>query len=140
MEAYFVCTQSNRRISNFEGGMATLSKEFHVPEGYQPEGFTVWYVADDGSMEELETWYENGNLVWKVGHFSDFVIIYDEAAVVEAENVESTNAEDVIIEPSMEDVEKTVGFPWWIAAAVIVIVGVAAFVVKSKNKKEDEKA
>ena len=35
------------------------------------------YVADDGTTEKLDTRYENEHLVWDVGHFSDFIIVYE---------------------------------------------------------------
>ena len=76
-EAYLLCVASNKRISDFEGGVATLSVPFTVPTGLDANKFSVWYVADDGKTEKLETWHENGKLCWDVGHFSDFIIVYE---------------------------------------------------------------
>ena len=76
-EAYLLCVASNKRISDFEGGVATLSVPFTVPTGLDANKFSVWYVADDGSTEKLDTHYANGQLVWDVSHFSDFIIVYE---------------------------------------------------------------
>lgn len=76
-EAYLLCVKANKRISDFEGGVATLSVPFEIPNGLKAEKFAVWYVADDGSTEKLETWHEDGKLVWSVDHFSDFIIVYE---------------------------------------------------------------
>ena len=76
-EAYLLCVKANKRISDFEGGVATLSVPFEIPNGLKAEKFSVWYVADDGTTEKLDTRYENEHLVWDVGHFSDFIIVYE---------------------------------------------------------------
>ena len=77
-EAYLLCTNSNKRISDFKGGVATLSVPFIIPEGLEADGFTVLHIGDDGNKEELDTWYTDSHLHWSVGHFSDFVIVYEE--------------------------------------------------------------
>lgn len=76
-EAYLVCNNTGVRVSDFKGGVATLSVPFEVPDGLKAEKFSVWYVADDGKTEKLETWYEDGKLSWSVDHFSDFIIVYE---------------------------------------------------------------
>ena len=76
-KAYLLCVKANKRISDFEGGVATLSVPFEIPNGLKAEKFAVWYVADDGKTEKLETWHEDGKLCWSVDHFSDFIIVYE---------------------------------------------------------------
>jgi len=76
-EAYLLCMESNKRISSFKGGVATLSVPFEVPNDLNAEEFAVWYVAEDGTTEKLETWHKDGMLSWNVDHFSDFVIVYE---------------------------------------------------------------
>ena len=76
-EAYLVCNNTGFRVSDFKGGVATLSVPFEIPNGLKAEKFAVWYVADDGTTEKLDTRYENEHLVWDVGHFSDFIIVYE---------------------------------------------------------------
>ena len=76
-EAYLVCNNTGVRVSDFKGGMATLSVPFEIPNGLKAEKFAVWYVADDGTTEKLETWHDDGKLHWSVGHFSDYIIVYE---------------------------------------------------------------
>ena len=76
-EAYLICNNTGVRVSDFKGGVATLSVPFEIPTGLKAEKFAVWYVADDGKTEKLETWYEDGKLSWSVDHFSDFIIVYE---------------------------------------------------------------
>ena len=78
MEVYLLCVTGNKRISDFEGGVATLSIPFPVPAGHQASAFHALYVSDEGNIEWLATRYEDGKLHWDVGHFSDFLIVYDE--------------------------------------------------------------
>ena len=78
MEVYLLCVTGNKRISDFEGGVATLSIPFPVPAGHQASAFHALYVSDAGDMEWLATRYADGKLHWDVGHFSDFLIVYDE--------------------------------------------------------------
>ena len=75
MEVYLLCVTGNKRISDFEGGVATLSIPFPVPAGHQASAFHALYVSDEGNMEWLATRYEDGKLHWNIGHFSDFVIV-----------------------------------------------------------------
>ena len=81
MEVYLLCVTGNKRISDFEGGVAALSIPFPVPAGRQPSAFHALYVSDAGDIEQLATRYEDGKLHWDVGRFSDFVIVYDENKV-----------------------------------------------------------
>jgi len=79
IEVYFVCNETGRRISDFNGGEAVLKVPFEIPAGKVAKGFSVWYVDDFGRKTKHETWHENGHIHWKTGHFSDYVIIYDAA-------------------------------------------------------------
>ena len=135
IEAYFICTKTEKRISDFKGGVAILSIPFEIPAGKVAKGFKVWYVDDEGGMEELVTWHEDGHLFWEVGHFSDFVIIYDETAeaVEDSVVVDTESADGATIEEPAE----SAGFPWWIIAGVVVVV-VVVFVLKRKKDEDIE--
>ena len=81
-EAYLYCPKANKRISDFKGGVATLSVPFTVPTGKSAENFSVWYVSDSGKLEQLSTWYSSKKVNWDVSHFSDFIITYNANTVV----------------------------------------------------------
>ena len=126
-EAYLLCVKANKRISDFEGGVATLSVPFEIPNGLKAEKFAVWYVADDGTTEKLDTRYENEHLVWDVGHFSDFIIVY-----------EGDETPDVPVTPPTGD--NTVLLPWIVV--ILIAAGMIFFLVfwKRRKREEEEKA
>ncbi|MBE6658239.1 MAG: hypothetical protein E7604_07330 [Ruminococcaceae bacterium] len=94
VDIYMECESSGKRISDFNGGTATIKIPFTIPEGHHTVGFQVWYVDEDGNRTPLDTRYENGNIVWDVEHFSDYVIIYEEPTVEGAENPYTDVSED----------------------------------------------
>lgn len=77
IDAYFI--SNGVRIGDFQGGTVTIRLPFNVPAGLNGNGFSVWYVGDDGTIEKHATKYVNGELVFTVSHFSDYVVVYDGA-------------------------------------------------------------
>ena len=122
-EAYLLCVKANKRISDFEGGVATLSVPFEIPNGLKAEKFSVWYVADDGTTEKLDTRYENEHLVWDVGHFSDFIIVYE--------------GDETPITPGGAQTGDNSMIWLWVTIAV-VSAGMIFFLVFWKRRKKDE--
>ena len=120
-EAYLLCVESNKRISDFEGGVATLSVPFSVPTGLDANKFSVWYVADDGKTEKLDTHYANGHLVWDVGHFSDFIIVY-----------EGTETPDKPDTPQTGDNSKL--WLWWLLL-IVSFVGITVICIEQKKRR-----
>ncbi len=106
--------ENETAISDFEGGLAQLSVAFEVPTGKNANDFAVWYIAEDGTKTKLNTWYENGQIVWEVGHFSDFVIIY-------------TNPKTVYVPALISS----------ISLAVLIVTLCIAFVVARKLKEKE---
>ena len=122
-EAYILCVASNKRISDFQGGVATLSVPFAVPAGLDANKFSVWYVADDGKTEKLETWHEDGKLCWDVDHFSDFIIVYEGEETPSVPGGPQTGDNSMI---------------WmWVTIAVIS-AGMIFFLILWKRRKKDE--
>lgn len=76
VDVFLICTQSGERISDFKGGTAVLEIPFAIPESLKASDFTVWYVDEEGAKTKLDSYYKNGSIGWKVGHFSDFVVAY----------------------------------------------------------------
>ena len=122
-EAYLLCVKANKRISDFEGGVATLSVPFEIPNGLKAEKFAVWYVADDGTTEKLDTRYENEHLVWNVGHFSDFIIVYE--------------GDETPITPGGAQTGDNSMIWLWVTIAV-VSAGMIFFLVFWKRRKHEE--
>ena len=120
-EAYLLCVKANKRISDFEGGVATLSVPFEIPKGLKAEKFAVWYVADDGKTEKLDTHYEDGHLVWDVSHFSDFIIVY-----------EGEETPDVPGGPQTGDNSKL--WLWWLLL-IVSFVGITVICIEQKKRR-----
>ena len=96
---------------------------FEIPTGLKAEKFSVWDVADDGKIEKLETWYENGKLCWDVSHFSDFIIVYEGDETPTTPGGAQTGDNSMI---------------WlWVIIAVIS-AGMIFFLVFWKRRKNDE--
>lgn len=129
-EAYMLCVASNQRISDFEGGIATLSVPFDVPKGMKPEKFAIWYISDNGEIEELETWYENDRLCWSVSHFSDFIITYDDAEIDNTEDKKPSTKPEDVISPPTGDVTQV----WtWL---LLILAGNVCFGLAGVRKKQ----
>ena len=126
-EAYLICNNTGIRVSDFKGGVATLSVPFEIPNGLKAEKFSVWYVADDGTTEKLDTRYENEHLVWDVGHFSDFIIVYE--------------GDETPITPGGAQTGDNSMIWLWVTIAV-VSAGMIFFLVfwKKRKREEEEKA
>ena len=75
-EAYV--TVNGEHVSDFEGGSVTIYIPYEVPEDKDPAAYTVWYVAEDGTLEKMDATYDGENHRFVVSHFSDYVLTYDE--------------------------------------------------------------
>jgi hypothetical protein len=76
LEAYILV--DGVRVSDFKGGKAEMDVKLSRGKGERSEGFSVWFVDEDGSMEKLNSWYDGKTKTFLVGHFSDYVIIYED--------------------------------------------------------------
>ena len=70
-------TADGKRISDFQGGKATVTVSYTLKDGQTGRGVVVWYVAEDGEKTEVSTTYNDKSVKFTVGHFSNYVIAYD---------------------------------------------------------------
>ena len=126
-EAYLICNNTGIRVSDFKGGVTTLSVPFEIPNGLKAEKFAVWYIADDGTTEKLDTHYDDGHLIWDVGHFSDFIIVYE--------------GDETPITPGGAQTGDNSMIWLWVTRAV-VSAGMIFYLVfwKKRKREEEEKA
>jgi hypothetical protein len=75
LDAYL--TSGGKRISDFNGGSATVKIPYTLKEGQTAQGIVVWYVASDGTRSQVPATYDGENVVFTVPHFSNYVIAYD---------------------------------------------------------------
>ena len=58
----------------------TVLVKIPLPKGYNQNKCVVYYVADDGTMEELKTYhYKDGYVYFETDHFSYYAVVEDEA-------------------------------------------------------------
>ena len=75
LDAYL--TSGGKRISDFNGGSATVKIPYTLKDGQIAQGLVVWYVAADGTRTQVPASYDGKNVVFTVPHFSNYVIAYD---------------------------------------------------------------
>lgn len=73
------------RIHDFEGGKIEVIIEYECKPGTREEDYKIYYLADNGLMEEQKTEYKSGAFKFITGHFSEFVLIYNPDKEKEAE-------------------------------------------------------
>ncbi|MDD6187602.1 MAG: hypothetical protein PUB11_06085 [Oscillospiraceae bacterium] len=112
-------------IGDFNGGTATIMLPLEVEEGRAPEDYKVYYIAEDGTLEEIAAEYVDGFMVFTTGHFSDYAIVYEKAVVIGGE---------VVTTPETTT-ETNTSLPI-IPIIVIAIVAFAGIFLIIKKKKE----
>jgi hypothetical protein len=76
-------------IHNFSGGEVTIQVPF-TPEKGNGSQYRIVFVSDDGSIEKVDSHYENGYMVGTLKHFSNYVIVKDTEAVANVDENEKT--------------------------------------------------
>ena len=62
------------------GGKITVSIPYALKSGETADGLRLWFLSDDGTMEEMGFRYVNGNVVFETDHLSEFVISHASAS------------------------------------------------------------
>ncbi|MGX8719474.1 MAG: S-layer homology domain-containing protein [Eubacteriales bacterium] len=73
----YLMTSNSKRVTDFGGGRTTVEVTCKLKDGQQPGGIVTWYVADDGSKENVQTTAAKDAVQFTVEHFSNYVIAYD---------------------------------------------------------------
>lgn len=70
----------SKTISDFDGGLITVSLPYELPEGQDPAGVVVWFLDDNGNITPCETMYDlrSETVIFTTRHFSKYVIGYEE--------------------------------------------------------------
>ena len=72
----------------------TVLVQIPLPKGYNQNKCVVYYVADDGTMEELKTYHnKDGYVYFETTHFSYYAILEE---TTETENNSTENENDII--------------------------------------------
>ncbi|WP_400237077.1 leucine-rich repeat domain-containing protein [Methanomethylophilus alvi] len=73
--AYSISFGSNR---NFGNGTVTVTIPYELAEGKDPDNLVVYYVAEDGTVEEIPCTYSEGYVTFSTDHFSVYAVMYEE--------------------------------------------------------------
>ena len=73
----------NRYITDFDGGLATVSLPYELTDDQDPAGVVVWYLDDLGNITPCETMYDvrTETVIFTSRHFSLYVIGYEDLEV-----------------------------------------------------------
>ena len=108
-------------IGDFKGGKATVMLPFTPEEGKSAEDYKVYFIGEDGVLEEVEAKYVDGHMVFTTAHFSDYVIVYE------------TSLTDAPVQPQEPVKEEKASMP--ILPIIIAVVVLAAGALLLKKKK-----
>ncbi|WP_400219631.1 leucine-rich repeat protein, partial [Methanomethylophilus alvi] len=73
--AYSISFGPNR---NFGNGTVTVTIPYVLAEGKDPDNLVVYYVAEDGTVEEIPCTYSEGYVTFSTDHFSVYAVMYEE--------------------------------------------------------------
>ncbi len=66
-------------VSGFgKNGSAVITIPFELKSGLNPDGLSVTYIHDNGSVEVIPAEYSNGSLTFTVAHFSVYLMTWSE--------------------------------------------------------------
>ena len=82
--AYSISFGPNRDFGN---GTVTVTIPYVLAEGKDPDNLVVYYVAEDGTVEEIPCTYSEGYVTFSTDHFSVYAVMYGESYDVLAETV-----------------------------------------------------
>ena len=69
-------TSNGVRISDFRGGSAKVTVIYTLQNGQKAEGVGVWYVADNGTAEQVPVTVGANEVMFTIEHFSHYVVTY----------------------------------------------------------------
>ena len=116
---------SESSIHSFEGGIATVSIPFIVPEEDNPEFYRVYYVSPEGKLTLVNSSYADGEISFSTFHFSDYAVIRSEEPLAEPEP-----APEVKTEQPARNISSV-----YIAIAIGVVVILVACLAYKKIRK-----
>ncbi|USF25624.1 hypothetical protein N510_000647 [Firmicutes bacterium ASF500] len=67
-------TSGGKQITDFGGGVLSISVKYALPEGVSSGEVQVFYLTDGGALEAHETSYSGGKVTFTTTHLSKYVI------------------------------------------------------------------
>jgi hypothetical protein len=82
-------------IHNFSGGEVTIHVPF-TPEKGNGKQYKIVFVSDNGALEKVDSYYENGYMIGTLKHFSNYVIVKDTETVVDVDENEKPTTNQTV--------------------------------------------
>ena len=95
---------NGKEIHDFNGGIIKIEINFDSKKMSDLKHFFAKYVAENGKTEDVETTNDGRYIIFKTGHLSDYVIVYDESR----ENGTGAEAAKAVKAPYIK-LSKTIG-------------------------------
>ena len=76
-------TAGDKKISDFGGGIATVSVPYSPSAGEDPDKIIIYYISEDGSLISVPNCkYDpaTGNVTFETKHFSDYAVAYNDVS------------------------------------------------------------
>lgn len=64
--------------SSFGGGSLTVTLRYDLRTGEDPNGLSIWFVDDDGTVEEYACTYSDGYVTFVTNHLSYYSVMYSQ--------------------------------------------------------------
>ncbi|MBQ9801718.1 MAG: hypothetical protein IJW51_01435 [Clostridia bacterium] len=87
---------------NFNGNTVTVTLHYELKDGEDPEGILIWYVADDGTIQNYTAVYdaETETVTFEAEHFSYYAVAYEETQAMRCRRGVHVPEVKDIVEPS----------------------------------------
>ena len=79
-------TGNGKYITDFDGGLITVSLPYMLKAGEKPNGVVVYYVDDQGSIKRVRDMYDvkTQSIIFTTNHFSFYMVRYESDAAAAA--------------------------------------------------------
>lgn len=124
----------NTSIHDFNGGNVTVQLPFTPAEGTSGSDYVIYYIADDGTTEKLDTTYVDGQLVFTLTHFSEYVVVNNKATT-EPEPEPQPEPETTPSTPSGQDSPATDDFSNPVVLMIAMLLSAFVAATMTYNKK-----
>ena len=71
----FTCQVGDDLVSNFGNGKVKVTVPYTLSQGEDPNRIAIWYLADDGSYDQIDAIYSDGFVSFETSHFSKYVVV-----------------------------------------------------------------
>lgn len=69
----FTLSQNDNNVTKFDG-IVTVTVEYELAEGEDPESIAIWYINEEGKVEAIPAKYSNGYATFETKHFSYYTV------------------------------------------------------------------